>query len=406
MPNPLTLMAVTPRGGTGPDTSQSSDRASKSGLDFEAAMNEEAEHPVADPEAVAAAAVDQITPAELPEAEDSAPVLESQVGDAPAEDHSIEELAQSYTLPVESDVTSIEPKVETDAISDQTQVELTSVAPKSANEVTALQSKPTTETSPIVSVQAVEPRSTPTNGIEVKVEQSTAPQPKNVVSVMEGLARSLKHDPLPEAHNLAAPDLVDRQPAQASKSATIAAPQITIPTLIGVTDKTGPEIETEPQDLSALRETATGQIQREGISYLSSLPARPETARLIAGQMAAVISAKPGSGAVEIALNPEELGRVSITLNGRDDGMHLVILAERPETLDLMRRHVAILSAEFERLGYGGLSLDLGTSGDAPPERARPEFERASNTNETTGDVETTARPIRIDPDRGLDMRL
>ncbi|CUH50429.1 flagellar hook-length control protein FliK [Ruegeria atlantica] len=61
--------------------------------------------------------------------------------------------------------------------------------------------------------------------------------------------------------------------------------------------------------------------------------ARPETARAVAGQMAAVINTQPKSGSIEIALNPEELGRVSIMLNGRDDGLHLTISAERPETL-------------------------------------------------------------------------
>ena len=81
------------------------------------------------------------------------------------------------------------------------------------------------------------------------------------------------------------------------------------------------------------------QSSRESAPSLSApaQAARAEVARAIAGQMAAAVQARPGSGAVEIALNPEELGRVSIVLNGRDDGFYVTIAAERPETLDLMR---------------------------------------------------------------------
>ncbi|WP_170427540.1 flagellar hook-length control protein FliK [Ruegeria arenilitoris] len=134
--------------------------------------------------------------------------------------------------------------------------------------------------------------------------------------------------------------------------------------------------------------------------------ARAEVARAVAGQMAAVITAQPNSGAVEIALNPEELGRVSIVLNGRDDGVHLTISAERPETLDMMRRHLSVLEEELRNFGLGDLSFDLGTSSDKSHERADQE-------NKPLGDAAQMADPsgnavpvTRTGPVGRIDMRL
>lgn len=133
---------------------------------------------------------------------------------------------------------------------------------------------------------------------------------------------------------------------------------------------------------------------------------RPDTVRAIAGQLGAVITERPGGGSFQIALNPEELGRVSITMGGREDGLHVMIAAERPETLDLMRRHISVLADELQKLGLGDLTFDLGPSGgndknsDDSPEP--PLFEA-----QTTEDApETAPHPVPTGPERGLDLRL
>lgn len=176
---------------------------------------------------------------------------------------------------------------------------------------------------------------------------------------------------------------------------------------------TQPEIETEPDpeiDTAALtRSEAGSQFLRETGAPPPPTATRADMARVIAGQMAAVIAQKPGGGGVEITLNPEELGRVSIVLNGREDGMQLFISVERPETLDLMRRHIAILETEFQALGYGGLSLNLGTSSDASQERDQEHDnpDRPSGGNETLSmldSISDPATPTRLV--QGLDLRL
>ncbi|WP_176827855.1 flagellar hook-length control protein FliK [Ruegeria marina] len=66
------------------------------------------------------------------------------------------------------------------------------------------------------------------------------------------------------------------------------------------------------------------------------------------------------AGTVDVRLNPKELGSVQMTLKAQDGGLALAILAERPETLDLMRRHIDQLSAEFRAMGYSDVAFSFG----------------------------------------------
>ncbi|EEX09371.1 putative flagellar hook-length control protein [Ruegeria lacuscaerulensis ITI-1157] len=157
-----------------------------------------------------------------------------------------------------------------------------------------------------------------------------------------------------------------------------------------------------PQDTGSLR-SARDPI---GTFPVSGAAARAEVARAIAGQMAAAITSKPGSGRVEIALNPEELGKVSIVLTGREDGLHLVLSAERPETLDLMRRHIGILSAELQDMGFADLSFDLGTSSDEHQNETRPVHTAFLDPEGLDNSEAGRERQLRAAPLRALDLRL
>lgn len=75
----------------------------------------------------------------------------------------------------------------------------------------------------------------------------------------------------------------------------------------------------------------------------------------------------------EIALSPEELGRVRMAVTGLDRPQ-LVIWAERPETLELLRRHADMLTADLSEAGFGSASLEFrdqgGWSAGAPEREA------------------------------------
>jgi hypothetical protein len=91
----------------------------------------------------------------------------------------------------------------------------------------------------------------------------------------------------------------------------------------------------------------------------------------VVGQIVvAVAGAEQGS--VEIRLDPPELGRVQIHLAPTEGGLQATVLADRPETGDLLRRHAAQLARELGDAGYGEVTLDFAAGGHAARDEAPP----------------------------------
>lgn len=110
---------------------------------------------------------------------------------------------------------------------------------------------------------------------------------------------------------------------------------------------------------------------------------------------------------VEITLAPEELGRVRLTLSLSEGGPHLVVQADRPETLELMRRHVDQLAQDFRDMGFEGMGFAFsqhpaGSQGDA-----KADFDGQSAVSDAPLEIASplTSAPDPI-PGRGLDLRL
>lgn len=134
-----------------------------------------------------------------------------------------------------------------------------------------------------------------------------------------------------------------------------------------------PELSSEALEISAKDPANTLPFRFEtglGFSATSGLDygmARADSVRNAAAQAVEVIIRQPGKP-VEIALNPEELGRVRMALTTTESGVSVVITSERPETLDLMRRHIDQLAQEFLRLGYENTAFEFGSdSGNGAP---------------------------------------
>lgn len=101
-----------------------------------------------------------------------------------------------------------------------------------------------------------------------------------------------------------------------------------------------------------------------------------EIVRDVARQIAARITPL-GRGQFELMLAPAELGRLEISLREVDGLLTLSVTAERPETLEMIRRHVDLLAQELRQIAQRELSLQFGTGGtggrrggDAVPTRA------------------------------------
>lgn len=86
----------------------------------------------------------------------------------------------------------------------------------------------------------------------------------------------------------------------------------------------------------------------------------------IAMQLSAALT-QSADGATELALSPEELGNVRLRLE-RDakqpERMVVHITFERPETLDLFRRHAGELAEALRDAGYVGADIGFGHQGD------------------------------------------
>jgi flagellar hook-length control protein FliK len=100
----------------------------------------------------------------------------------------------------------------------------------------------------------------------------------------------------------------------------------------------------------------------------------PDTPRLVALQIAEVVRAS-GERAVELRLQPEELGRVQLTMSQDATGTLTVSLnVERAETLDLLRRNIDLLSADLRELGYESIDFSFQGDGAGAQQDARPDW--------------------------------
>jgi flagellar hook-length control protein FliK len=141
---------------------------------------------------------------------------------------------------------------------------------------------------------------------------------------------------------------------------------------------------------------------------LQSPPAQTYTAqdaKHIAQQLA-VQFAKQNDGTTVIRLNPEELGPVRLSLRNSDGVMAMTILAERPETAEIMRRNIGELAQEFQALGYTNLQFDFG-GGEAESnnfgDQPQPHQDTMSDTVETD---QNRPRHPQDTPDGRLDLHL
>ena len=155
------------------------------------------------------------------------------------------------------------------------------------------------------------------------------------------------------------------------------------------------------------------------LARLDTTLARPEIPRHIAEQMASAAQRLSDRKPIEIALNPEELGRVRMSLSAAEGGMVVTVLAERGETLDLMRRHIAQLAEQFRDIGYDDVSFSFGTQsgGAGDGSGASGAHQDAEQSGSGSGLGAPAAAPadtpdpsaaaqITLAPTEGLDLRL
>ncbi|WP_196053575.1 flagellar hook-length control protein FliK [Paracoccus lichenicola] len=194
-------------------------------------------------------------------------------------------------------------------------------------------------------------------------------------------------------------------PAQAD--ATADAPRGAFPW--GILDITAPETPVEgaaapskPGDMSlagaeALLADPTAGLLPAPLRDEGVVPAEPRLAKAtivpVARQIAeAVVTAR--DDLVEIALAPEELGKIRMVLSGPDHNPHVTVWVERPEVLDQLRRNAAFLQ---ECLGDAGMpEASFEFQGDTPSDSRKDRPTAASTGFSPAFEAAEPARTIPV----------
>ncbi len=130
-----------------------------------------------------------------------------------------------------------------------------------------------------------------------------------------------------------------------------------------------------PQSL-AMQSDAAGELA----DHLSNGPVQPfdeapkqnaaeraradlPAARSVIQQITHSVSRPNAEGVIEVRLQPEELGRVRLTMVAAEAGLNIQVTAERPETLDLIRRHIDMFESDLRDQGFDGMSFSFAGEG-------------------------------------------
>ncbi len=108
---------------------------------------------------------------------------------------------------------------------------------------------------------------------------------------------------------------------------------------------------------------------------------------------------------IEIALHPKELGHVRMSMAMSDSGVTVSISADRPETLDLMRRHIDSLSGALQSLGHQNVAFDFSGAGNPQPGTANTILPEAEPPDDPVPEP-APVKPAQSGNTRDLDMRL
>jgi hypothetical protein len=145
----------------------------------------------------------------------------------------------------------------------------------------------------------------------------------------------------------------------------------------------------------------------------SSAGGPPAGAAGPAQQVADAVRQGFARGSVDVALHPEELGRVRLSFSPAEAGLTVTIQADRPETLDLLRRHADLLGNDLRQQGFGTISFEFGAQGGRDGRGADTRMPALSSAETPGADgavqndqVSPVIPPLKAAHSGGLDLRL
>ena len=240
---------------------------------------------------------------------------------------------------------------------------------------------------------------------------------KHAVDVGVGEERALRRAETAELASTPAPAQTATAAANVTAAATnasVAATQIAPvqPAVQAAQDTAQRKLIADAELDVAHIELRGGSTQGTTGTAANAAPPQPGLARHIAFQIADAMRANPDRP-IELALSPKELGSVRLTISAADGNVVLQVLAERPETLDLMRRNSDGLLRDLAELGFTSIDLAFGqgssADGDASGDDGRstgPDDNTLMTDSELDQTVDPVAAAIQLDGANGLDIRV
>ena len=168
-----------------------------------------------------------------------------------------------------------------------------------------------------------------------------------------------------------------------------------------------PAGETAPAEADPIQASERGGASRAEGARAASAPTHGPPPAQIARQLAEAMPSRPG-GPVELHLDPSELGRVRITLQSIDGALTALVVADRPETAELMRRHADLLESALREAGGRAVSVDVSGGGQGSGTASGAGSEGSAATTAVAGaePVRPAIAPIARAGGRGLDIKL
>lgn len=158
------------------------------------------------------------------------------------------------------------------------------------------------------------------------------------------------------------------------------------------------------QPIPAKSEVAPLQSAQTPVA--APLPHLPTTPAHLAAQILPHSHAAK-TGPIEVLLNPAELGHLRFEIHQKGEHVQVVLTAERPETLDLLRRNGDQLALEFRNAGFSGASLSFGQWGRSSD--GQPPASFIASAEDDIGPVvlaPVAKPPMPQDNSRNLNLRL
>ncbi|WP_416914894.1 MAG: flagellar hook-length control protein FliK [Roseicyclus sp.] len=168
-------------------------------------------------------------------------------------------------------------------------------------------------------------------------------------------------------------------------------------------DLARPDIPPRPEVLTLARLPDTAQMPAPHAPHTLAASAAAQIARAAQEDLGRATGAP-----IDIALDPPELGRVRLSMVEVNGILSLSISVERPETADLMRRHLVLLADEFLRAGVDAPSVQISHQGGQGAGGGHTPAAQPPGLPPTGADADdpTAAMPARRPLSHGLDLRL